>query len=232
MVDVDKAVIARLEREGNVFEILVDCDKALEFKEGKGVIDDCLAGFNIFKDAKKGEKASESLLEKVFKTTDFRKIAEIIIKKGFIQVTAKHRNKESEMLRKQIINLIHRNVVDSKTGLPHPVVRIENAINEAKIKIDNNKTAEEQIEEIVDKLRVLIPIKFEKLKLSLKLPAQYANSSFKVLKKYGKILRQDWQNNGGLLAMIEIPAGIQDDFFSEINKVCHGDVESKIIKEE
>ena len=57
MVDVNKAIIARLKKEGEIFEILVDCDKALDFKSGKKIaLDDVLATFDIFKDVKKGLK--------------------------------------------------------------------------------------------------------------------------------------------------------------------------------
>lgn len=231
MVDVDKAVIARLIKNGQNFEILVDCDKALEFRQGRGTVDDCIAVDGIYKDVKKGERASEILLKKLFDTDDFRKVAEIIIKKGEVQVTKIHREKELEELRKRIVNLVHRNAVDSKTGLPHPPQRIENAINEAKIKIDLNKTAEQQVEAVLGKLRAIIPIKFEQLELSLKIPAKYSSLSFSILKKYGNITRNDWQTDGSLLAIIRIPAGIQDEFFSALNKVCHGEVESKILKE-
>ena len=37
MVSVDSAVVARTEREGIRFEILVDPDLALEFKRGKDI---------------------------------------------------------------------------------------------------------------------------------------------------------------------------------------------------
>lgn len=230
MKDINKAVVANIKKDGHNFEILVDCDKALEFKNGKGVVDDCLAAFEIFKDAKKGDKASKNILEEIFQTNDFRKIAEIIIKQGHVQLTKEHLNKGFDELRKQIVNIIHRNAVDAN-GLPHPVIRIENAMDEAKIKIANHKTAEQQVDEIVEKLKPIIPIKFQMLKLSIKLPAKFSHTGFSVMKKYGKLLRNDWQPDGSLLAMIEMPAGIQDEFYADINKVCHGNVESKIIKD-
>lgn len=230
MVNVDEAVIARLKKNGKDFEILVDCEKALEFKKGKGVIDDVVAVDSIFKDVKKGENAKEHDLQEIFNTTDFKKIAEIIIKEGEIQLTKEHMVKEREEKFKKIVSIIHRNAVDSKTGLPHPPLRIENAMKEAKINIDDTKTAEQQVEKILEKLRPIIPIKFELHELELLIPNKYAGSSYHVLKKYCKILKENWLGNGDLKVLIEIPAGIQDDFFSELNKVCHGEVESKQVK--
>ena len=59
MVDVDKAVIAKIKKKGETFEVLVDCDKALDFKEGKATLDEALATEEVFKDSKKGLHASE-----------------------------------------------------------------------------------------------------------------------------------------------------------------------------
>lgn len=230
MVNVDEAVVARIKKEGKNFEILVDCDKALEYKKGKGELGEVVAVDNIFKDVKKGEKANEHELESVFDTRDFRKVAEIIIKEGQVQLTKEHLNKEKEMKYRQIVNLIHRNAVDPKTGLPHPPLRIENAMKEAKVNIDENKTAEQQVEKVLEKLRPIIPIKFEMHELELVIPNRFASASYHVLKKYGKLLKEEWMSNGNLKAIIEIPGGIQDDLFSELNKLCHGEVESKILK--
>ncbi len=230
MVNVDEAVIARLKKNGKDFEILVDCDKALEFKKGKGNVDDVVAVDSIFKDVKKGEHAKEHDLQEIFNTTDFKKIAEIIIKEGEIQVTKEHMGKEREEKFKKIVGIIHRNAVDPKTGLPHPPLRIENAMKEAKVNIDDTKTAEQQVENILEKLRPIIPVKFELHELELIIPNKYAGSSYHVLKKYGKLLKENWLGNGDLKVLIEIPGGIQDDFFSELNKVCHGEVESKQVK--
>ena len=75
-------------------------------------------------------------------------------------------------------------------------------------------------------MRVIIPIKIERREIAVRIPAQYAGHSFTVLKKY-KLLKDEWQNDGSLVAVVEIPAGLQDDLFSELNKISHGEVESK-----
>lgn len=229
MVDVNKAVIAKLKREGKEFEILVDCDKALELREGKPIgIDDILAVDDIFKDVKKGEKASEHDLEKTFKTKDAREISKIIIKEGIVQLTKAHLAKQREEKKKQIINLIHMNAVDPKTGIPHPPQRIESALEEAKVHIDENKKAEDQISDIIKKLQTILPIKFEKRKIKIVIPAKYAGQCYNVLKRYNAI--EEWMNNGNLKGIVELPAGIVDEFFGRLNSICHGEVESSIIE--
>jgi len=230
MVDVDRAVIARLKKQGKNFEILVDCDPALEFKKGKNIdMVDVLATRDVFSDVKKGLKASENEVKEVFGTGDVNKVAEKIIKEGEIQLTSKHREEEREEKKKRIINIIHRNAVDSTTGLPHPPQRIESAMEEAGVHIDENKNAESQVEDVLKKLRVVIPLKFEKKELEIKIPAQYAGQSYGIIKKY-KVLKDEWLNDGSLLAVIEIPSGVLDEFFDSINKISHGEVESKILR--
>lgn len=230
MVSIDKAVIARLKKNGKNFEILVDCEKALEFKKGKNIsLYDILAGDIIYKDSRKGERVSEKDLKLIFNTEDIYEAAKIILKDGEIQISKEVRDSGREEKLKKIIALIHRNCIDSKTGLPHPPQRIESAMDEAKVRIDENKSAEEQVDKIVDKLRVIIPIKFETKRIELIIPAKYSGASFMALKGYGKMLKNEWKNDGSLEVVVEIPAGIIDEFFSKINGICHGEVNSKIL---
>src|SRR3989338_7316502 len=106
-MDFNKAVVARLKKDGEAFEILVDCDKAIEFKKGKGSIQDAVVAEYIYKDSKKGSKASEHEIEKFFETTNFYDVAEIILRHGEIQLTAEYRSKLREEKRKKIVELIH-----------------------------------------------------------------------------------------------------------------------------
>lgn len=229
MATIDDAVIARLKVQGQTFEILVDCDKAIEFKTGKCSLDDALVTNEIFKDVKQGERASENDMKKLFKTEDKRGIAEEIIRKGEIQLTTDHRNKLREEKRRKIIEIIHRNAIDSKTGLPHPAQRIELAMNEAKVHIDEFKKAEEQVQEVLEKLRPIIPIKFEVWEIAVKIPAKYSAQSYRILKMYGTLKKDEWQNDGSLIAVIDLPAGMSEEFENELNKFTKGESETKII---
>ena len=230
MTNTDKAVIAKYKSGGKRYEILVDCEKALAFKTGANIsLNDILVTEEIFNDVKKGVHASETEMKKIFNTDDKRKICEQIIKKGDVQVTAEYQRKIREQKIKQVINLIHRNAIDPKTGAPHPPQRIENALNEAKVNIDNYKSAEEQVQDIITKLRPVLPIKFEVRIIYAKIPAQYAAKSYNTLKQFGKLLKEDWQNDGSLTVNIELPAGMQEDLFSKLNGLTHGSVETKIV---
>lgn len=231
-MDVDKAVIARLKRTDKNFEILVDGDKAIQFVEDSSSmnINDVLVTNAIFDDVKKGSHASEVDLKKLFNTIDKKEIAKIIVKEGDIQITTEHKNKIVEDKRKRIIDIIHRNAIDSKTGLPHPIQRIENAMNEAKVNISYIKSAEAQVQDVLKLLRPLIPIRFEIRELSIKIQPQHLGGAFRILKSYGKLLKENYQNDGSLLAILEIPAGIQEELVDKLNNLTHGQAMIEIIK--
>jgi len=230
-VDLDKAIIAKYKIGEDNFEILVDCDNALRIKSGNEVpLDDVLATDDIYKDVKKGLHASETELKKVFGTIDKRKVALEIIKKGQIQVTTEHKAKLREEKKKRIIDLIHKNAIDPKTGLPHPPQRIELALEEAKVRIDEFKNAEEQLQEIVAKIRGILPVRFEVLEIAIKIPARYASAAYRILKENGKLLKDEWQEDGSLMAVIELAAGVKQKLEDELGRLTRGEVEFKIIK--
>lgn len=230
MVDVDKAIIARIVKEGKPFEVLVDCEKAVEFKQGKADLDDVLATDDIFEDSKKGKHASENEMKRIFGTANPRKVAEIIVKEAKLQLTADYQKKQREQKRKQIINLIHVNSVDPTTNTPHPLTRIENALAEAKVKINDSKTAEEQVQDIVSQIKPILPIKYEIRKLKIKIPAQYTGKAYTILKQFSKVLKDEWKNDGSLVTQIELPAGMQENLFDKLNNLTHGNIESEVIE--
>ncbi len=221
--------LARLRAGGESFEVIVDPDKAIAFKSGQGDIRDVLVYDRVFADARKGLEASEHIMSNVFKSIDHLEVAKQIIQKGEIQLTSEYRDRLREDKRKAIINIIHRTAVDPTTGYPHPPNRIEAAIEEAKVRIDEHKKAEEQIHDIVKQLMPLLPIKFEIRQVEFHIPAQFAARAFPVLKGFGTIQKDSWQNDGSLVAVVEIPAGMQQDLYSELNRLTRGEVESKVI---
>lgn len=229
MTDVDKSVIARLKVGSSNFEILVDCEKAIKCKEGNCNLSDVLVTKEIFKDVKTGERSPEAEMKASFKTTEVMEIAKRIISKGQIQLTTEYKAKLREEKNKQIINIICRNAIDSRTGLPHPPARIERAMEEAKVRIDEFKSAEGQVQDVLAKLRPLIPLRFETREIAVRIPSSCAAKSYLTLKNYGKLSRVEWQNDGSLVAVVEIPAGIQEEFFNELNKLSRGEVETKIL---
>ncbi|MFW6014449.1 MAG: ribosome assembly factor SBDS [Nanoarchaeota archaeon] len=229
MVSVDEAVIARLKKGGANLEVLVDCEKAIEYRESKGVsLEDVLATEKIFSDAKKGMVASESQLESLFETTDPGVIADKIIKEGEVQLTAEYKNKLLREKKNKILQMIHNNAIDPKTGNPIPISRLELALEEAKIRISEHRTNEEQAKEIVKKLHAILPIKIDKVTIRVKIPAIYAGKCYAQVKGMGEIVKEEWLNDGSWLCMLETPAGRKNEIIDKINNFTKGESEIKV----
>jgi ribosome maturation protein SDO1 len=228
MISLDDAVIARYQKANLTFEILVDPVKARKLREGENIgIEDVVAARDVFSDSKKGERASESDINKTFGTNDFGSVAKIIIQKGEIQLTTEQRKKMQEDRKKQIITLIARSAVDPRTHLPHPPQRIEKALDEARIHVDPFKSVESQMGEVLKSIRKILPIKLETVRIAIKVSAQYGGPVCGYMHQH-KMLKEEWGSDGSYFALIELSAGLQGDFLNHINKMTHGDVESKV----
>ena len=225
--------LVRYQKHGKTFEIVVDPDKAIEFKNKKSESTEELAELlkseNIFTDAKKGKIAPEEDIEKVFLNNDFYKVALKIIKEGEIQLTTEYREKLREEKKKKIINKIHKLAVDPKTNLPHPETRIEAAIEEARVKIDEYKKAEDQIQEIISKLKPILPIRVEEKILEIKIPVQYAAKTQGFLRTQGKIESEDWLSDGSFVCKMKVPAGTYADITDELGTRTKGSAEITLL---
>ncbi len=217
--------IARLKRFGKTFEISVDSDKALDYKQGKiNDVRDVLLAEGIFADARKGLRSSQQDLQNAFKTSEVYAIADIIVKQGEIQLTTEHRAQEREQKRRKVITLIQRQAIDARTALPLPPERIEAALEQGKVAIDDHKTAEEQLGEIISKLRPILPLKIEQKRLTITIPAQFAGKSYQAVKISSTIVKESWNNDGSWTATVEIPAGLKLEFIDKLNAITHGQV--------
>jgi len=230
MIPLEKAIPARLESHGEKFEILVDPDLAVRFRQGEKIeLEDMVAALHVFSNASRGTRASDESLVKVFHTTEFAEIASKVVQKGEIHLTAEQRKHMIAEKRKQVTNFIARNAINPQTGLPHPPQRIEMAMEEARVNIDLYKHLDELVKETVKALRPILPIKFEELRIAVRIPADYAPRAFGDIQSAATIEREEWQKDGSWICLVRIPAGIQGDFYSLVNRLTKGQGEVKIL---
>nr|WP_320161462.1 ribosome assembly factor SBDS [uncultured Methanoregula sp.] len=232
MIPLERAVVARLESFGEKFEILVDPDQAALVRQGQAVdIEDVVAALNVFGNASKATRASDETLIKVFHTTDFNTVARRIIEKGEIHLTSDQRKHMVEEKRRQVITFIARNAVNPQTGHPHPPHRIEMAMEEARVNIDPFKHLDEQVKETVKALRPLLPIRFEELRLAIKIPGDFAAKAYGDIAAGSTMEKDEWLKDGSWVCVVRIPAGIQIEFYDLINKLTKGEGQVKILNQ-
>ncbi|MBU4246470.1 ribosome assembly factor SBDS [archaeon] len=240
-----KEIIARYFSHGKRYEVLLDSEKYIDCREGKlQNLKDALISDGVFRDIGKirtkeralmaentgvVERIPDEELQRVFGTTDFLKIAEIIADNGEVQITVEQRHELLEKKRRQIVAFISAQAIDPKTKLPHPPQRIENAMEQASVRIDPFKKAEEQMADIIRQLQPFLPIKLEKRYVAFKIGVEYASNCRRVIAMLGIILREKWVG-GEWFCEVEVPAGLQDKMFAQVNAITHGNAESRVIK--
>ncbi len=234
MISLDEAVTARLESHGARFEVLVDPDAALSIRRGEfeGDLEEVIAAEDVFEDASRGDRPAESDLEDVFGTTDPLEIIPEVIREGEIQITADQRREMQERKRKQLIDRIARNAVNPQMdNAPHPPDRIENALEEAGFTVDPMEPVESQVDEALDDLRPLIPIRFEEVTVAVQIPAEHAGSAQAKIRQYGDLEREEWQPDGSWIGVVTFPAGLRNDFYDVVNEQTSGEAESRIVSD-
>ncbi|MCD6434651.1 MAG: ribosome assembly factor SBDS [Candidatus Diapherotrites archaeon] len=233
MVKLEDAVIARMEKFGESFEVLVDPGLALKLKRNEPITEneenELLAVEEIFKDAKKGERQSEQLLAKVFGTENKLEIAKRIIKQGEVQLTTEQRREMKEAKENEIVEFIAKNAINPQTNTPHPPNRIKTAMKEAKINVDIFKSTEEQVMQIIEELKKVIPISYEIQKIRIKVPPEFSGKASSIIYKYN-VKKDEWLSDGSFTAVVEIPVGMRAELFDELNKATQGKVETEILE--
>jgi len=220
-----REIIARLTVKNKNFEILVYDDKVWKYKEGRiNDIREVLVGDIVYTNLRKGEKASQEELRKKFGTTDIYAIADEILKRGEIQITSEQRKKMIEEKKKRIIDFISKNCIDPRTKLPHPPLRIELALKQAKIGIDPFKPIEQQINSIIKELQKILPLKISKIIMGIVIPPQYVGKAYSYIYSSGKILRSNYLSDGSWSIELELPAGLQGKVIEDLNKLTKGNV--------
>lgn len=226
-----KVTVVRFSVEGEKFEILVKPDPALEFKLGKRKdISGVLISDEIYSDSNKGTRASTEKLMKAFKTTDSNAIATIMLEKGELNLTTDQRRKMVSEKRKQIVDFISKSYVDPRSHLPHPPLRIEQAMDDARVSVDPFRNTDEQIKEIIEQLRSIIPLKSENMLLEILVPAQFAAQSYSVLKSFGTLKKEEWQSNGALKVILDIPAAARANVMDRLGSVTKGTASIEVAK--
>ena len=230
MVSLEDSVTARFETGGNRFEILIDPEAAQQYKEGEEIDwEEAIAADGIWNDSSKGDRAPEKLVNDTFGSLDLIDIYKKILTEGSIQLTSQQKKEMVEQKRKRIISHIAANAMNPQTGGPHPPQRIENAIEEIRYSVDPIESDEKQIEKIVSKIKLLIPISFDKIRVAVKIPAIHVGKCYGQLSGLGSIESEEYQKDGSWIGIIEMAAAAQTKLEDLLGSVTKGTAEIKAL---
>lgn len=223
--------LARLKKDGENFEVPINSEEAIRFKEGADIdISEVINVAHIFFDAHKGELASETRMESLFGTSDPYKVAEIILKNGEIQLTSEIRDRERQRKFNLLVARIAQDAIDPKTRLPHPIERIKLAFSEAKIKVDEFRTVEHQIKDVIKKLQPILPLSFEKKVITYTIPGDFSGKAQGPVRKFGKIKDEQWGENGEWIITIELSGAAAQELEETLKNMTRGKVHINVLK--
>ena len=256
-IDLGGFIVGKIAKSGRRFEMLMDPKKAWEAKKvireeidkrlKKGAeksrltVDDIINSnkidlelvfetFTVFEDLRRGKKATDGDMEAVFDTTEGRRIAGHILIEGEMHWTKTQREEERTKKLKQIIAIISKNAINPQNKKPHPSQRIEKAIEEAKVKIDLMRSAEEQVDDVVKSIRPIIPIRMEQVEMAVKIPSAFTAKGYNIVAQLAQIKNEEWQSDGSWVSVVSLPAGLQMEMIDKLNKLTHGRVQTKLLK--
>ena len=221
-------VTAKLKVKSKTFEVSVDFDEALKVQKGTGDITRALNSGNIFYNAREGSLASQKDMIEAFQTSDMYEVAKTIITRGELQKPQEFRDAERENKIKQVVGMILRNAVDQH-GRPYTEERIKRAIQEVHWSFDN-RPAERQMPELLEKLKTVIPIRVEVKRVKITIPARFSGQVYGLLKDYKE--SEEWMPNGNLKVTLNIPSGMLVDFYEKVNHITHGAAHSEELQED
>ncbi|HLP79754.1 MAG TPA: ribosome assembly factor SBDS [Acidobacteriota bacterium] len=222
--------LVRYKRHGSVFEVVVNPDEAIAYRNGGAVdINAVLKSQHIFADAQKGLQASKHTFMPVFETDDEDVIVQKILKDGEIQLTSLYKNQLREQKKKQVITQIAKFGVDPRTKAPHTHATIESAVAQSKVKFDEFKAASDQVQTVLKALQPIIPISFEEKEIKIIIPKQFASKTVNLLKSYGTVKHQTWLADGSVSTILLVPGGLERELYDRLNAATHGQVMSELL---
>jgi ribosome maturation protein SDO1 len=196
-------------------------------------LEDVIAAEDVFEDASRGDRPAENDLEEVFGTTTPLDVIPEVIRRGEIQITADQRREMQAQKRKQLVNTIARNAVNPQMDdAPHPPERVSDALEQAGFTVDPMEPVESQVDDALDALRPVIPIRFDEVTVAVQVPADKAGSAQAQIREFGDLEREEWQNDGSWIGVLRFPAGMQNDFYDLVNDVTSGEAETQIVRDE
>lgn len=146
----------------------------------------------------------------------------MIIEKGELELSAAERKEALEKKRAEIVTYLHKYYTDPKAKTPHPVVRIENALDQVKFRVDPDLPSDKQAQEAVKKIITILPMKKSEMGGTISLTHAHLGSAASILKKHARVLSENYTDTG-CDYVVEFLPGDYQTLLSELGKATEGD---------
>ena len=213
--------VVRYKKNGRFFEVAVNPDLVFTYREDNCSLYEVLRSHRIFYKATEGREVYESSIEEAFQTTDKEKIADIILRKGDVQLSPKKRESLRRQKREKLLDILTRQAIDPRTNTPHPRNRLKKILSKH-VHIDEQKTPQSQVKNVVKQIQEHVPIRVETKTVTVKTTAEDAYKIRNLLDSYGDVQRENWTDM--FESTIKVPAGLYPAMVEKLNGATQGNI--------
>jgi ribosome maturation protein SDO1 len=210
------------------FEVLTKPGTVLKFRKGQiGSLDNVLVSDDVWTDHRKGTRASKDELIAAFKTDVAATITKLIVEKGDLELSAAERKEATDKKRAEIVNYIHKYYINPQTKSPHPVSRIENALDTLKVRVDPDAPVDKQVQEVLKRLPEVMPVRKSEMEAKITVPHKYLAQAQGAIKKHAQIKGETYNDVGAVFEVAFVP-GAMDTLMQEVEKLTLGEAEIEV----
>lgn len=217
--------IVRLEKGKTKIEVLCKPGMITKYRDGKCGLNDAIIDDHFYSNSSKGEVASEADIAKFGATG--HELLEMIVKTGKYSLTAQEKREMVEKRRLEVINYLHENFIDSASGKPHPVTRIEAALSEIKAQYDPDHDAEHIVRSLIPKLQPIIRLQESCIEGTVVLPNSKLGQCIGICYNLGTVVREEYGPQSAFVEM-KVSPGKYDALIDQLSKMSNGEAQFKI----
>lgn len=211
--------LVKFSKNGVNVEVICKPGMVTKYREGKCGLNDCLVDDRIYSDSSKGDVAKEADLAKL--GAKGHELLELIVKTGQYSLTAAEKREAVEKKRLEVVNYIHETYVDSTTGRPHPVTRIEAALTEIKAQYDPAIETERLVHSLIPKLQVIIRLQESIIEGTVKVPVNKVGQVIGICYNLGTVVNQEYGSEHAFIKM-KVTPGKYDALIDQIGRASGG----------
>ena len=222
-------MLVRYKHGKHNFEVATHAGTVVKYREGElSNVSDVVTTEVIFADYNKGERASETDLHATFgEGVTHEAMLDKILRNGEFQLSAAERREKLEAKRREVTEFIHRNYVDPKTHHPIPVMRVEQALETVRVRVDPDQPADRQVAQMAPKLMACLPLKKHQMEGVLKVPHASLGASSGIVRAHCNVLREHYSSEGATLEIAFSP-GDYDSFMKAMNAATKGNFQFEV----
>jgi len=219
--------IVRLKKGKQTFEVITNEGAVLKYRSGDTAWDQVLVTDTIYKNCGKGDQANEEDIRTAFDMSDMKEVLKNIIEKGELQVSAAERKEAMDKKKKEIIVYLHRNYIDPKSKLPHPIVRLEQALENSKYRVDADGQVVKQSQELIKALLGKLSFAKSEMEGVLSISHAYSGACANIVHAMAEVKKEDYTAEG-VRWEVGVSPGDFDAFIAALNKSTKGDYDFKL----